>query len=123
MVWPLDILFHHKKAELLCEKVVMELKEEQIEIGRGKSEEQSLEVMALDASGKRINIVSNTLTRGISKNHALLTWDNSIKKYRFRDVSRYGSVVNGATIYHTEVILENRAKIEISGVRLQIIYS
>lgn len=123
MVWPLDKLFSRKKAELLCEKKVLELCEEQIEIGMSKSEEETLEVMALDASGKRINIVSNTLTRGISKTHALLTWDKSIKKYRFKDISRYGSIVNGATIYHSEVILENRAKIEIPGVRFQIIYS
>ncbi len=123
MVWPLDNLFHRKKAELLCEKIVLELQEEQIEIGRSKNEEQSLQVVALDASGKRINIISNTITRGISKIHAFLIWDKSLKKYRFKDVSRYGSVINGATIYHSEIILENRAKIEIQGVKLQIIYS
>lgn len=121
MVWPLDLLFTRKKAELLSGKRVLKLSEEQIEIGRRKSKEDNLEMVSLEPSGKRISIRDTDFTSGISRTHAILTWDESLKKYRFKDISRFGSTVNGIRV--REVVLEDKAQIELGEIKLQIVYS
>lgn len=123
MVWPLSLLASRKKAELISGNKVIELREEQIEIGRGKVEGSVLEVLTLDPSGRRITIADNLFAKRISHTHAILTWDRKLGKYRFKDTSTNGSTVNGITVHRAEITLENKAKIEFPGIKFQIIYS
>lgn len=60
----------------------------------------------------------------ISRQHATLSWDAGLKKYKFEDHSKIGSKINSKYIHHDEnIVLNNKDMIDIQGFRFQILYS
>ncbi len=116
-------LFKIKKAQLVFEggKVVIPLYENILIIGRA---ENSVKVKGgVEKIGDKITITNSELARRISRNHAFLRWDKETDKYLFEDTSSYGSVVSGRLIHQGKILLADKDKINLQGLRFTIIYS
>ncbi len=97
-----------------------DLTEDRIDIGRTTDD---IKELALKIPGK-ILLVNQVNTKAVSRNHATLEWDAQIKKYRLKDHSSFGTVLNGESLHNNGVgeIVENGSNIFITPFNFQLFY-
>ncbi len=97
------------------------LKEEKIEIGKNKS---PFSEKFISKIGSKITIASNDLTKKISINHSLLTWDMNTSTYTYQEQSEKGSLVNGEPLEKgEETVLEDGSEILIHPFKFTLKYT
>lgn len=97
-----------------------DLTEDKIDIGRTTDE---IKELALKIPGK-ILLVNQVNTKAVSRNHATLEWDAQINKYRLKDHSNFGTVLNSESLHNNSVgeIVENGSNIFITPFNFQLFY-
>ncbi|MBS3118214.1 FHA domain-containing protein [Candidatus Woesearchaeota archaeon] len=80
-------------------------------------------VIMVEKIGNKITVASSGMTARLSRTHAVLRWDREASKYLFEDTSSYGSVVAGRPIHRGKILLADKDKINLQGLRFMIIYS
>lgn len=118
-------LFEKKKATLIIEEKNLgtyhfDLKSKNVLIGRSKSAFSKAHVI----QGKdKIEFAHNEFTKRISPEQGSLIWNNSEKKYVFKDHSQHGTLVDGDPLEHGEErTLEHNAQIIIHPFKLRVEY-
>lgn len=119
-------LFKRKRAQLVCQSEKVDLSEDKIGFGRARGEEENfIRNKTIAKIGKKILMTNLLITQDISREHGEFVWDNNLKKYRFRDFSKYGTKIeNNKTsyIHNQEKVLNNKDKICFKRITLQILY-
>lgn len=96
-----------KKAELIANKIKLPLVKERISIGRDKNADKEKEKIFFGEDGN-LKIRQIRRISAISRKQAELNWDKEKGRYKFKDVSSFGSRVNRNYIHRQEVLLEKK---------------
>ena len=115
-------LFEKNKAQLVFDNnLVIPLYEDKVIIGRAETGIKLNQMV--EKIGNKITVASSGMTARLSRTHAVLKWDGEASKYLFEDTSSYGSVVAGRPIHRGKILLADKDKINLQGLRFMIIYS
>ena len=99
------------------------LKEETINIGRVTELPVQNGIWVIKERAN-IMIANQPTSSKISRQHATLSWDTGLRKYKFEDHSKFGSKINSKYTKHDDnLVLNNKDIIDIQGLRFQILYS
>ncbi len=104
---------------------VLFLTSRNIKIGRSVTRKSTEGAYAFLTWGGDVEIANGGIYNCVSREHATLTWDKTIKKYIFRDSgSSRGSKINDIRASENNpIILNDKATIELGKVlRFQILY-
>ncbi len=119
-------LFSKQKAQLVFgASATIPIAEQELTIGRKENLNFDDNIVARK-EGDRINTVNTTATRQVSRNHAQLTWDKRLKRYRIKDLSsKFGTTVKRHPLpAGTEVVLQNKDEVMLGKtIHFTILYS
>lgn len=112
------------KAELVFGSFTIDLKHEKMLLGRNA--DGSFNELQIYARTQGSSIVISKHVGTVSRNHALLEWNDTQKEYTITDLSStYGTKVNGKKIIPgKKVVLVNEDTVELgSWLRFTILYT
>ena len=115
-------LFGKKRAQLVFDNnLVIPLYEDTVVIGRAGTGIKINQMV--EKIGNKIIVASSEMTARLSRTHAVLKWEKETSKYLFEDTSSYGSSVAGRLMHKGKILLANKDKINLQGLKFTIIYS